>query len=109
MAIDGEVYVVLEDGGVRRFRAGADLGFRLGGIDRPVTAASDILVVPQAQEVYIADTGNKRVVVAAKDGAFRRQLVSAAFTDLRAIAIDTSATQLYVVIADTLATAPIVR
>ena len=109
MAIDGDIFVVLEDGHLRRFRNGADTGFALGGIDQPITAASDITVVPQAEEVYIADTGNKRVVVAGKDGSFHRQLVSGAFTDLRAIATDTAAAQLYVVIGDALLTAPIVR
>ncbi len=109
LAIDGDIFVVLEDGHVRRFRNGADAGFSLGGIDQPITAASDIAIVPEAQEVYIADTGNKRVVVAGKDGSFHRQLVSGAFTDLRAIAIDTSAAQLYVVIGDAILTAPIVR
>jgi hypothetical protein len=109
MTIDGDVFVVLEDGHVRRFRNGADAGFPLGGIDQPISAASDILAVPEAQEIYIADTGNKRVVVAGKDGAFHRQLVSGAFTDLRAIATDTTAAQLYVVIGDALLTAPVVR
>jgi hypothetical protein len=109
MAVDAEVYVVLEDGEVRRFRNGSDAGFPLGGLDRKITAASDIFVVAEAQEVYIADTGNKRVVVAGKDGAFHRQLVSGAFTDLRAIATDTAAAHLYVVIGDELLTAPIPR
>jgi hypothetical protein len=107
MAVDGDIFVALEDGHVRRFRNGSDAGFPLGGIDRPITAASDIAVVAEAQEVYVADTGNKRVVVAGKDGSFHRQLVSGAFTDLRAIATDTAAAQLYVVIGDTLLTAPI--
>jgi hypothetical protein len=107
MAVDADIFVALEDGHVRRFRNGADAGFPLGGIDRPITAASDIVVVAEAQEVYIADTGNKRVVVAGKDGSFHRQLVSGAFTDLRAIATDTAAAQLYVVVGDTLLTAPI--
>jgi len=62
-----------------------------------------------AEEVYLADSANKRVVVAAKDGVFRRQLVSNAFTDLRALAVDGAGGQLYVVVGDALLTAPIVR
>jgi hypothetical protein len=109
LEVDGDIYVVLKNGNVRRFRSGADAGFSLAGIDMPITAANDIVILPASEEVYIADTGNKRVVVAGKDGVFRRQLVSSAFTDLRAIAIDSSGAQLYVVIGDALLTAPIVR
>ena len=109
LAVDGDVYVVLETGQVRRFQNGADAGFGLAGIDRPISAASDIAVVAANAEVFIADSGNKRVVVAGKDGVFRRQLVSSAFTDIRALGVDSAGAQLYVVIGDALLTAAIVR
>jgi hypothetical protein len=107
LAVESDIYVVLSSGGIRRFQNGADVGFALGGIDVPVEAANDIEVVPSAGELYISDSAAKRVVVAGLDGAFHRQLVSSAFTDLRAIAIDAAASQLYVVIGDQLLTAPI--
>jgi hypothetical protein len=108
IAVDGDIFVYFKDGGVRRYRNGNDTGFNLGGIDRPLKAVISIALVPAAGEVYLADSGNKRIVVAAKDGTFRRQLVSNAFTDLRAIAIDPSGAQLYVIVGDALLTAPIV-
>jgi len=109
LAVDGDIYVALSNGTVRRFQNGVDASFGLGGIDTPIEAANDIEAVVAAEELYIADSAAKRVVVAGRDGAFRRQLVSSAFTDLRAIAIDAAASQLYVVIGDELLTAPIVR
>jgi hypothetical protein len=109
LAVDGDIFIALADGSVRRFRNGEDAGFSLGGIDVPIEAANDIEALPSAQELYISDSAAKRIVVAGHDGAFRRQLVSGAFTDLRAIAIDTAASQLYVVIGDELLTAPLVR
>ena len=72
-------------------------------------AASDLVVVDPADEVYLADTSNKRIVVAGKDGMYRRQFVSNAFTDIRALAVDAARSQLYVVVGDALLTAPIVR
>jgi len=107
LAVESDVYVVLSSGGVRRFQNGADAGFALGGIDVPIEAANDIEAVPATGELYISDSAAKRVVVAGLDGAFHRQLVSSAFTDLRAIAIDAAASHLYVVIGDQLLTAPI--
>lgn len=109
LAVDAEIYVYFEDGSVRRFRGGEDAGFSLGGIDRPVAGSVGLALLPAAGEVYIADSGHKRVVVAGLDGTFRRQLVSNAFTDLRAIAVDAAAGQLYVVVGDALLTAALVR
>jgi hypothetical protein len=109
LAVDGDVYIGLEEEDVRRFRSGTRAAFELGGIDEPVDGAVDIAVLPGSDEVYIADAGNRRVVVASREGRFKRQLVSAAFTDLRAIAIDAAASQLYVVAGDTLLTAPLPR
>jgi hypothetical protein len=107
--VEGDIYVVLSTGQVRRFQNGVDVGFALGGIDVPIEAANDIEDVPSSEELFIADSAAKRIVVAGRDGAFHRQYVSSAFTDLRAIAIDAAASQLYVVIGDELLTAPLVR
>jgi hypothetical protein len=109
LAVDGDVYIGMEEGEVRRFRSGRPAAFELGGIDEPVDGAVDIAVLAPADEVYIADAANKRVVVASREGRFKRQLVSAAFADLRAIAIDAAASQLYVVTGNTLLTAPLPR
>jgi hypothetical protein len=109
LAVDGDVFVGMEKGEVRRFRSGRRAAFGLGGIDEPVERAVDIAVLAASDEVYIADAGNRRVVVASRDGVFKRQLVAAVFGDLRAIAIDAAASQLYVVAGDTLVTAPLPR
>jgi hypothetical protein len=108
-AVNGDIFVIYKNGRVGRFSGGEAAPFNLGGIDRPIGAAIDIAVVAPADEVYIADSGNKRVVIAGKDGNFRRQLVSNEFTDLRAIGVDASGAQLYLVVGDQLMTAPIVR
>jgi hypothetical protein len=109
LAVDGDIFVYFEDGNLRRYRSGNDLGFGLGGIDRTPKTLTAISVLPLTEEVYLADSSNKRVVVASKDGTFRRQLVSNAFTDLRALALDPIGGNLYVVVGDALLTAPIVR
>jgi hypothetical protein len=107
--IDGDIYVAFSDGKVGRFENGQPGRFPLGGIDRPVTAASDIALLPAAGELFIADTGNKRIVVAGTDGAFRRQLIANALTDISAVGLDATGAQIYVIVGDELLTAPIVR
>ncbi len=100
LAINADVFVLGDDGKVRRFRNGGETPFTLGGIDRSLVSPRSLAVLPSLDEVMIADTGNKRVVVADRDGLFRRQLVSNAFTDLRAIALDPAGGQLYAVAGD---------
>jgi len=109
LAVDGDIYVFAKDGRILRFRGGSEAGFSLGGIDRPPRTPTSLVVLSVSQEVLIADSGNKRIVVAGKDGIFRRQLVSNAFTDLRAIAVDPTGGQLYALAGDSLLTAPLVR
>jgi hypothetical protein len=109
MAVDGDIFVVKRTGDVLRYEMGNAADFGLGGIDRPLDAPNAISVAPVGAEVYLADAGNKRVVVAGKDGVFRRQYVSSALTDIRAIGVDEIAGQIYVVVGDALLTAPLVR
>jgi sugar lactone lactonase YvrE len=109
LAVDGDIFVLKRTGEVLRFSQGASAKFALDGIDRELTGPNAMQVVAPTSEVYIADAGNKRVVVAGKDGVFRRQLVSSAFTDVRALGIDPLGGQLYVIVGDALLTAPIVR
>ncbi len=109
LAVNGDIFILRRDGQILHFQAGVDLGFSLAGIDRPLKGPAGISVVPASAEVYITDAGNKRIVVATLDGVFRRQLVSTDFTDLRAIAVDSSGTQLYVIAGDAILTTAIVR
>lgn len=109
LAVQNDLFVLDRDGKVKRFRNGVETGLPLAGIDRALASPSSIVAVPNSDEIYITDTRNKRLVVADREGVFRRQLVSNAFTDLRAIAIDPLAGQLYVVVGDALMTASLVR
>jgi hypothetical protein len=106
-AVDGDIFVIYKDCKTGRFSNGAAADFSLGGIDRPIGAAIDIAPASVANEVYIADSGNKRIVVAGKDGTFHRQYVSNGFTDLRAISVAPDGGHLYVVVGDTLFSAPV--
>ena len=59
-------------------------------------------MLPGSNRLVVADRGNKRIVVASAEGAFLRQIVSPAFTDLRAVAVDEGTGTLYVLNGDTL-------
>ena len=108
LTVDGDIFVIGRDGQVRRFKGNTEAGFPLSSLDRPLKGSvSGIAVLSPADEVYVADSGNKRIVVTTRDGVFKRQLVSNAFTDLRAISVDPATSQLYVVVGDALLSAPL--
>lgn len=87
LVASGDVYLI--DGArVRRFNSGQELGFPLAGIDKPLSSPAGLAVDLNRGEVYIADRGNRRIVVASLDGVFLRQLTSPSFTDLRDVTVN---------------------
>src|SRR5439155_18012708 len=107
LAVTGDLFVLGDDGRVHRFVGSAETVFALSGIDRALMAPRSIAALPGRNEIYVADAGNKRVVVAGGEGVFKRQLASAAFSDLRAIALDQAGTTLYAVAGDAVLSMPI--
>jgi hypothetical protein len=102
LAVGQDVYVLDREMGVRRFTGKSETPFPLAGIDRPMLSPASLSVLPGSNRLVIADRGNKRIIVASAEGAFLRQIVSPAFTDLRAVSVDEGTGTLYVLNGDTL-------
>lgn len=102
VAVGQDVYVLDAKQGIRRFVGKTEAAFPLGGIDMPLASPAAISVLPGSNRIVVADRGNKRVVIASADGTFLRQIVSASFTDLRAVAVDEGARIIYALNGDTL-------
>jgi hypothetical protein len=102
LAVGQDVYVLDAKRGIRRFVGKAEAGFPLAGIDTPMISPAAISVLPGSNRIVVADRGNKRIIVASAEGMFLRQIVSASFTDLRAVAVDEGKGILYVLNGDTL-------
>jgi hypothetical protein len=106
LAVAQDLYVLDRKLGIRRLDGRSEIPFPLAGIDRPLMEPASLSVLPGSGRLVVADRGNKRIVVASAEGAFLRQIVSPAFTDLRAVAIDEGTSTLYVLNGDTLLQAP---
>jgi hypothetical protein len=109
LAVDRDVFVLTKEGTVRRFRDGIESAFTFAGIDRPLDAPSSLVLAANSGEVFVADSRNKRIVVADREGQFRRQLVSPSFIDLRALAVDAAGAQLFALAGDSLLTGAVPR
>ncbi|MCX7682586.1 MAG: hypothetical protein N2508_11605 [Anaerolineae bacterium] len=101
MAIDGFVYVLYNDGEIRKFLRGDSQPFEARGIPNGLNQPVALAVDPHGSTgvVYVADRGNRRVVALGPDGAFWTQFYAEgeAFEALEALAVDESARLLYVV------------
>jgi hypothetical protein len=107
LSVQEDLLVLTDDGTVRRFRAGTDATLPLSGIDQPLNSPSIIIAAADSELVFIADSGNKRIVVCNRDGVYQRQYIDNALTDVKAIAVAPGAGQLYAVVGDSLLTSPL--
>jgi hypothetical protein len=108
LAIDGNVYVLHKDGAITKYQDGVAVPYSPRNLDRPLADPSAILVTGFMDEdgyVYIADTGNHRVVQLSKTGDFVRQLQvaePAELDQLRDIYVDESSKELFLINGDRL-------
>lgn len=73
MAIDGDIWVLNDNGVVQRFRSGVSIPFELGALSTPLNNPVAIFTRPEVDSLYIADAGNHRIVEFDKNGKFVRQ------------------------------------
>jgi hypothetical protein len=101
MAIDGYIYVLFADGKLIKFDGGKLAPFPQSDLDVPLRSPRAIFTSIAAKSVYVADTGNQRVVEFSKEGEMLRQFRPAdqqkeAFADLRGLFVDEAEKKLYV-------------
>jgi len=102
-AIDGAVYVLYLDGRIAKFSSGRPTSFEIQGIDKPLKMPSAIFTAPdeEVQNLYIADTGNQRIVELDKNGNFIRQFKPSVaegvtFANLQDIFVDEISQRIYI-------------
>ena len=92
-AIDGDIFVLKEDGSIVRFRDGRVLPFEITGLDGDRPKATQIFTEVDTKSLYLVDSSKKRIIEIDKreesEGAFIRQFKFAGsddfFADIRGI------------------------
>ncbi len=78
MAIDGDVWVLNDNGSLQRFRSGVPVSFTLDALAIPLKNPTAVYVRAGSDSIYLADAGNRRIVEFDKNGKFVRQFQAAA-------------------------------
>lgn len=112
MAIDGRLYLLMGDGTIQTFFAGSyDHSFEMSGLPDANFKPLVIAIEPDPEEglVYLAETQRERIIVLDKRGEFVRQykLPKGELKRIEALALDGSASTLYLIAENRLFAAPL--
>ena len=102
LAVGDSLFVAGADGRIRRFSDGADQGFPLLDLDRPLLVPDSLAVGALTGLVYTVDRGNNRVAVFSAAGELIVQLRADELSGVRGVVPDELNGRLYFVTADRL-------
>lgn len=94
-SLDGDIYILGSSGKVTKVSNGAAKEFDLRPLDKPMDRPVAIVTGATAQNVYVADAGNSRVLVFDKEGRFQRQIVNDTFADMKSLVVDEALGKMY--------------
>lgn len=98
LAIDGNIYLLLEDGSVAKYFGGNPVSFEVRGVPPPTPRFVALAVDPEmAGRIYLADAAAERIVILNEGGSYRSQLRAPAseMQGLQALALDPPNSRLF--------------
>ncbi len=100
LAIDGSIWVLLQDGTVKKFTRGKLDDFSISGLDKPLSNPTRIATNSDTDNVYILDNGNSRIIVFTKNGTFQAQYVTKVAKDGKEIEVLEKEKKIYILSQD---------
>ena len=83
MAIDGNIYVLKEDGSIIKIFKGEQQSFEIEDLATDISSATKIFTLPEHKNMYLLDLENRRVLILEKEvGPGARYLGQIYFEDL---------------------------
>ena len=99
MAVNVSIFIAKNDGTVLSYTRGVKDNFSVIDLDKPMSKITGITADINNDRLYIADAGNKRVVVIDNKGNLIKQILNVnqdVWDDIKSIGINSDATRLYV-------------
>ncbi len=95
-AIDGDVFVLKQNGEVLKFAAGEQRPFDISGLDPALENPTELYTYNDVDGIYILEPTNKRVVALNKQGTFRAQYTSDLWQNPTGMVVDEAKKTIYV-------------
>lgn len=103
MAIDVSIYVITAQDELLKFTTGEIEDFTVEALDKPFNNVVKIETNPEVEDIYIADAGNRRIVVLSENGVLKQQYIpteESIWTNIKDIAVNDEETKIYVLDGD---------
>lgn len=76
MAIDGDMFVLKNNGSITKFTSGEKVDFNITGLDPALNNPTEIWTYNDTDNIYILESTNKRVIILNKEGKLIQQFTS---------------------------------
>ncbi len=88
LTVDGDVFVLGNNGAVYKFTGGVAESFTITGLDPALVSADQIWTYNDLNYIYILDTAGKRIIVLDKTGQLKTQITATEFTRPAGMIVD---------------------
>lgn len=96
IAIDGSIWILLNDGTVLKFTRGKSDNLQLSGLDKGFASPTRIFTNADSDNIYILDNGNSRIVVFDKNGAYQSQYQTSILKDAKDFEVLEKSKKIYI-------------
>lgn len=93
--IESSIYVLKEGGEILRFTKGVSDHFSIGGLDKGIKGPKSFFASPEAENIYILDSDNSRLVVVNKTGGYVSQYQGDKFGSASDLVVDEEGKKVY--------------
>jgi len=96
MSIDGSVYVLFDNGEIKKFNRGAEEAFEITGLESPFSSPIQIFTTEDIDNLYVLDPNASRIVKLSIEGTFIEEYLSSVLTDAKGFYISPDEQTAYV-------------
>lgn len=97
LTIEGDIFVLENDGNIARFAGGARQDFAVQGLDPLLTGGNQIFSYVDLNYLYVLDASNKRLIILEKDGRLKQQITAPQFNNPTGVIVDEPAGTAYII------------
>ncbi|MFC1756176.1 hypothetical protein ACFLZK_02170 [Patescibacteria group bacterium] len=99
ITVSYSIYTVSSQDELVVFTSGEKTDFNISGLTKPLSKVTDLVANINYDNIYLADSGNNRVVVLDTDGNFVKQIMTEdpnAWSGIKSVAVNADETRMYV-------------